>query len=214
MPHYSRNNRGLLTNPVAGFTLIELLVSIGIMAVILTVVVSKQSIYMDSAALSNLADEISLTISQAQAYGIGVKEFSPGSSEFSASYGLTFSLLGSGSNSAYLSFADRNGNNIYDGNWSCSIESTSECLERIDISRGNYIESLCVVRTSDADICNIGRVDISFARPNTEAQLKFFNNGGQSYNPSGIKGARIVLESPGGLSRSVVVYTTGQISVQ
>ena len=192
----------------------ELLVSIAIVSVILTVIVSNQSTYTDGAALTNLADEISSTISQAQTYGIGVKEFSSSSSEFSASYGLTFSLLGSGFNKAYLFFGDRNGNKIYDGDWSCHIGGASECLERIDISRGNYIESLCVVRTSGADICEVGRVDISFARPSTEAQLLFFNLGGASFTPAGIKGAKIILKSPGGLSRSVTVYKTGQISVK
>ena len=192
----------------------ELLVSIAIVSVILTVVVSNQSTYTDGAALTNLADEISSTISQAQAYGIGVREFSPGSSEFSASFGLTFSLLGSGSNTAYLSFADRNGNKIYDEDWSCPVGGTSECREKVSIARGNYIESLCVVFIPGPDICNVGRVDISFARPSTEAQILFFNTGGESFSPAGRKGAKVVLKSPSGLTRSVVVYTTGQVSVQ
>ena len=197
-----------------GFTLIEFLISIAIVSVILTVIVSNQSTYTDGAALTNLADEISSTISQAQAYGIGVKEFSPGSSEFSASFGLTFSLLGSGSNIAYLSFADRNGNKVYDGDWSCPVGGTSECREKVPIVHGNYIDSLCVVFIPGPDICNVGRVDISFARPSTEAQLLFFNNGGQSFNPADMKGAKIVLRSPGGLARSITVFTTGQVSVQ
>ena len=67
---------------------------------------------------------------------------------------------------------------------------------------------------SAADICTVGRVDISFARPNTEAQILFFNNGGQLFNPANMKGAKIVLESSGGLTRLVTVYATGQISVQ
>src|SRR3990167_7766058 len=197
-----------------GFTLTEFLISIALASLILTVVVSSQSTYTDGVALTNLADEISSMVFQAQAYSTGVKEFSPASSEFSASYGLTFSLLGSGSNKAYLSFGDRNGNKIYDGDWSCPTGGASECLGKVDIPRGNYIESLCVVRTSGADICNLGRVDLSFARPSTEAQLLFFNNGGQSFNPANMKGAKIVLRSPGGLSRSVTVFTTGQVSVQ
>lgn len=215
MSHYSRNNHGLPAGSVAGFTLMELLVSIAIVSVILTVVVLNQSTYTDGAALTNLADEISSTISQTQAYGIGVREFSPGSSEFSASFGLTFSLLGSGSNVAYLSFADRNGNKVYDGDWSCPVGGTSECREKVPIVHGNYIESLCAVMIPGPDLCiDVGRVDISFARPSTEAQILFFNNGGNLFNPAGQKGVRIVLRSPNGLTRSVVVYTTGQISVQ
>ena len=132
MSLYSKDN--------CGFTLIELLVSISIVSVILTVIVLNQSTYTDSIALFNLADEISSTVSQAQAYGIGVREFSPGSSEFSISYGLTFNILASGSNKAYLSFADRNNNKIYDGNWSCPTGGASECLGKVDITRNSFIE--------------------------------------------------------------------------
>lgn len=225
MSHYSRNNQGLPEpSPTksfwrglfgrAGFTIVELLVSISILIVILTVAVSNQSKYTDGAALTNLADEISSTISQAQVYGIGVKEFSAGSSNFSISYGLTFNLLASGSNNAYLSFADRNGNKLYDGDWSCPVGGASECLAKVNISRGNLISSLCAVRSTGADICPVGRVDISFARPSTEAQFVFFNNGGMVFNPPNVKGFKVVLKSPSGLTRLVIVYTTGQVSVQ
>ncbi|MEX2013984.1 MAG: prepilin-type N-terminal cleavage/methylation domain-containing protein [Parcubacteria group bacterium] len=214
MSHYFRKNLGQPARLLAGFTLIELLVSIAILTVILTVVVTSQSTYTEGAALSNLADEIASTMSQAQAYGIGVREFSPGSNEFSAAYGLAFSLLNSGSNSAYIYFADRNGNKRYNNNWSCPTGAASECLGKVNITRGNFIESLCVVRTADSDLCDVGRVDISFARPNTEAQIIFFDNGGVRFTPENMKGARIILESSGGLVRSVVVFATGQVSVQ
>ena len=198
-----------------GFSLIEILVSLTIVTVILTVIVLKQSTYVDSAALSNLADEISLSLSQAQAYGIAVKELTPGSSDFSASYGLAFSLLSDGSNTNYIFFADRNNNNIYEDGWACPLGGISECLEKATISRGNYIDDICIVRTSGADQCgNARRVDINFERPETSSRLTFFNNSGQTISVQNLKGAKVVLKSSSGLSRSVVVYTTGQISVQ
>lgn len=203
MSHYSRNK---------GFTLIELLVSISILSIILTVIVLNQSTYTDGAALTNLADEISSTISQAQAYGIGVKGLS---NDFSASYGVTFSLLSSGSNTAYLNFVDRNDDKIYGGDWSCPMGGASECLSRVDISRGNIIDRICAVKISGSDNCNVARVDISFTRPSTEAQIALFNSSG---NPSSLqsneKGVRVELKSPRGATRSVTVYKTGQISVQ
>ena len=216
MFHCLRINCGRLADPVAGFSLVKLLVSIGILTVILTVVVSNQSKYTEAAALTNLADDIASRISQAQAYGIGVREFSPGTYNFTASYGLTFSLLGSGSNIAYLYFADRNSNDIYDGDWSCPTGGSSECIEKVNISHGNYIDSMCVIRT-DGQPCapgNAARVDIHFVRPNTEANIVFFDTSGNIINPVGIAGARVMLKSPGGLTRIVVVYETGQISVQ
>ena len=204
----------LFSRNTQGFTLIELLITMSIAMVILTVVVLNQSKYTNENALSNLADQIGLTISQAQAYGVGVKEVSAGSSEFSASYGLSLSLLGSGSNTAYLFFADRNGDNIYGGDWTCPVGGVSECLEKFNISRGNYIQSLCVVYVSGADLCTVGRLDISFVRPSTEAQLRFFDVGGNAFAPANLKGARVVVQSPAGSTRSVVIYGTGQVSIQ
>jgi prepilin-type N-terminal cleavage/methylation domain-containing protein len=213
MLYHSGNNLRLVSSERSkskGFTLVELLVSISIVSIILTVIVLNQSAYTDSAALTNLADEISSTISQAQFYGIAVKEVSTGSNTFNASYGLTFSLLGPGSNTAYIYFADLDADTVYTGNWSCD---TSECLEKVDVIRGNIIDQICVVRTSGSDQCDSAkRVDISFARPNTEAQIKLFNSSGQPLAEPNLKGVRIELKSPRGSVRSVTVYTTGQVS--
>src|SRR3989344_171401 len=144
MSRYSKNN--------SGFTLVELLISVGIMSVIFTVVILNQSKYTDGIALTNLADEISSMISQAQVYSTGVKEFS--TDEFNASYGLAFSLLSpGGSNSAYIYFADRDGNNIYDGDWSCPTDVNSECISRVDISRGNVIDKFCIEKI-DSSQCD------------------------------------------------------------
>lgn len=204
MLYCSRKNRG--------FTLVEFIVSISIVVVILTVVVSNQSKYTDGAALANLADEVGLSLSQAQAYGIGVSSL--GSSEFVGTYGLAFSLLaGNGANDSYVFFVDKDNSKHYGNSWSCPEDS--ECLNKFNISRGDIIDSICVVKTSGQDDCNIGRVDISFTRPSTEAYMVFFNSGGQSYNPGpGMKGARVIFRSPGGATRSVIVFRTGQISVQ
>ncbi len=198
-----------------GFTLVELMVSLGIMAVILSVVMLNQRNYTEAASLSNAADTLGLAVSEAQAYGVAVRERVLGSADFHAAFGITLSLLDSGSNSAYLLFTDRNGNEYYDGSWTCPAGETSECVERVDFSGGNYIESFCILRTSGGDLCNnVSRVDVSFRRPETDANLKFFNNGGSEYAPANIQGAKITLKSPGGLTKTVFVYNSGQVSVQ
>ena len=196
-----------------GFTLPELLVSITIMLLILTVIVRSQSGYTDTLALTNSVDEIGLALSQAQAYGIAVRELTPGSSDFSASYGLAFSLLGPNTNDAYISFADRNGNKIYDGDWSCPTGPGAECQVKNLISRNNRISSLCSVSSSGGDNCSVARVDVNFTRPNTQSRIAFFNNGGVQFNPGNSIGARITLRSPAGVTRSVIIYQNGQISV-
>lgn len=219
MSHYFKNR-------IKGFTLIELLISISIMGVISTMILLNQSKYTESVSLTNLADTVASSISQAQVYGVAVRETSPGSNNFSASFGVTASLLPGGSNQAVISFVDRNipGNitQVYDGDWSCPTGATSECLNKLELTRGNYIESICLVRTNGNIFCGsssndtIKRVDISFLRPSLGAEVKFFNNGGQQFldnNPQTI-GVRLLFMSPSGLVRSVMVYENGQVSVQ
>jgi prepilin-type N-terminal cleavage/methylation domain-containing protein len=198
-----------------GFSLTELLVSLSIVFIMIGVVVLNQNRYVEGASLMNLADELSLSIAQSQAYGIGVRQVTAGTSDFSAAYGVTASLLGSGSNVAFLFFADRNANTIYDGSWDCPTGGSNECVAKKDFTRGNTIYEICAVRTSGGDQCsNIGRVDITFKRPETDATITFYNTGGSLYVPPNLKGARITLRSANSLSRSVIVYLNGQISVQ
>ena len=87
-----------------------MLISVGIMLTIMSVIIFNQSGYLDSASLSNLADDIASKAVQSQAYGIAVRELTPGSADFSAAYGLSFSLLSGGSNTSYNYFADKNDN--------------------------------------------------------------------------------------------------------
>jgi type II secretory pathway pseudopilin PulG len=210
MFHYFKKNFSR-----TGFTITELLISLGILVAIVSVVISNQSTYNEDTSRVNVADEIGLRLVQAQTYGTGVKELSVGSNEFNVGYGLSFSLLNNnnGSPTSYISFADRNANQVYDQNWACPTTASSECLEKVNVSHDNYIEGLCAIRSGNSDHCNIKRIDISFNASTTDAQLKFLNNGGQSFDPGNVTGAKIILKSPSGGNTSVVIYQTGQISV-
>ena len=178
-----------------GFSITELLVSISIVLTILTIIISNQSTYTDGIALSNLADEISITIAQAQAYGAGVRETAPGSLDFSRAYGLSFAKS---ANKTYIYFIDQDGDKIYDA---------GETISQTDISRGNYVDDICAVLPGNVSECGIGQVDISFTRPKTEPKLIF-----SASWPTAI-GVKLVLKSPAGDTKSVTVYNTGQITV-
>lgn len=195
-----------------GFSLVELLVSIGIMVVILGVVVFGQQKYTEATNLTNLADEIAIAVSQAQAYGNAVRETSAGSANFDSGYGISVGFLEEGGEFSYIYFADIDRSQYYDGDLSCAHQ---ECIEKVEITKGNYIDSFCVLRTQGSDQCGVAeRVDISFARPETDAVMKIFNSGGNSYNTPNLEGVEINLRSPNGLTKSVIVYKTGQVSVQ
>ncbi len=215
MSHYFQTNKRGLATPAAGFSLTELLVTLSIVGILMTILVSSQSGYTDAAGVAAVADDISINVSQAQAYGIAVRDRVAGSSNFTGSYGLTLSILATGSNKAYLAFGDLDGDFLYDGDWTCAIGSGFECLGKTLIPQGHYIEALCVIPNSGADVCNTtGRIDISFLRPDTDAHLIFFNMAGSPFIPSGARGVRIMLKSPKGVSKSVAVYYNGQVSSQ
>ena len=208
MSHHFFNSRN------AGFTLVEALVSIAIIVVIISVITFNQSRYTDTASLNNLADEMTLSLSQAQVYSLSVKELSTGSGVFNASYGLMFQPAST--DAAYFRFADATPKNgYYDGPWSCPIGSGSECLEKVAITRGNQITGICAIRENGTEQCSIGRVDITFTRPETAANFIYWNNGASgTLVVQNSVGAKITLTSPNGVTRLVKVYNTGQFSVQ
>lgn len=204
-----------------GFTLVELLVSLGIIAMITSVVVYNQNAFTDDVALMNTASEIALQIREAQTYGVSVREFSPGTQEFDVAYGVSFTITSGGaSNNSYIYFADRNlPSGPQDGYYTsavagaCQPGSTSECLGRLYISRGNTIFNLCAI-LSGGNCTTLDRADITFLRPYPNARFALFNNGGLPYSPASLQGVRITLRSPGGKTTNINVYTTGQVSIQ
>ena len=120
----------------------------------------------------------------------------------------------------YLFFADRgsvqDGYYNYTGNWSdCPTGGESECLQKMTTSTGNIISSLCPIDSNDLPICSAGvtRVDITFLRPETSANIVLFGAGGGQISVFPYRGVEINLASASGGKRSVRVYNTGQISV-
>lgn len=173
----------------------------GIVTVIMSVVFYNQAKYSEAPTLENLAADVAITVRQASVYGLSVR-VTPGSNDFSSGYGLAFDRGNAGD---YIFFADKNRNQYYDSGWTCP--SSSECLKKTGLTYG--VDSLCYIPTSGSEVCNVGRVDITFYRPDPEA---FFRFDGQTI--AGVKGARMRFRSPNGSIRSVVVYTTGHVSIR
>jgi len=201
-----------LSNNSKGFSLLELMVSITIMLVIISTVLLGQSTYTKGASLKNLANDIGLSLRQAQVYGISVKERAIGSDDFLNAYGIEFNITSSGSNNAYIFFADLSKNGAYDGAWSCP--AGGECLQKFNTSTGNTISRLCLIYNNDSTDCSVSRASISFLRPNTLANIVLFGPAGQIPPSASHKGVEIGLVSVSGGARSVIVYNTGQISIK
>lgn len=193
-----------------GFTLIELLVVVAIIVVISAVVLTDNNRFGGVVLLNNLAYDVALSVRQAQVYGIAVSRTSTGS--FNAGYGVHFDTANPAD---YILFADSiNANGVLD----CSSPTNCETVSDTQIQRGFKIVKLCAPEGTDASSCNaVDQLDIVFIRPEPDAYISDNNaatfNAGIS-NGTSDASARIVLESPRGDIKSVIVENSGQISVQ
>ena len=190
-----------------GFTLAELIVVTGILVLITGVMLANNARFGGAILLENLAYDVALSVRKAQVYGIAVRRF--GESEFSAGYGVHFSI---NSPTVYVLFADTfpsaTGDGIYQSN-------QNELVESVTMQRGFHIADICVTAPgSTTETCGLNRLDLMFQRPEPDAFLSANGISGVA-NPAALyERGRVILESPRGDQASVIVESTGQISVQ
>lgn len=200
---------------VSGFSLIELMVVIGIFALLSGVIFSNYGKFNVKASLDNLTHQVALVIRQAQVYGISVAQ------KNQKGYGVYFSTATPADQTTFILFNDRHGlfspnsasDKLYnDENLSCnSIYPNDECIEKISIQSGDKVLQICGVGVDEGFCENLPNLHIVFTRPNPDASLIAICPSG---NFSNFSHARIILQSPSGDKKSVVVWTTGQIAVE
>ncbi|MBU4536791.1 prepilin-type N-terminal cleavage/methylation domain-containing protein [Patescibacteria group bacterium] len=175
-----------------GFSLIELMVTIGILILVSGIVFFNHSQFSNSVIIENLAYEISLTIRQAQSYGLQVKQTN---ASFTEGYGVYFDI----SSDEFLIFADiyplNNPNSLYD-------TGLDQIIDSLRLTDGNEVSGLCV----GVD-CSIDNLSIAFLRPNPNAIIKA-NLGSTEYDT-----AEIHVISPKGIEKKIFVNRVGQIAV-
>jgi prepilin-type N-terminal cleavage/methylation domain-containing protein len=199
-----------------GFTLVELMVTITIMLIMTAVVFFNYNSFNDSSLLSAFAYDMSLTIRQAQVYGVATREgnstsqsgqittASIGSGNFSYPYGVHFDK--NSTTAPLVLFIDVNKDGKY------VLGDDGQPLQSYTFQRGIKIYQLCVTDTTEH--CDVNALDITFKRPDPEAIVSAFDMSSSRIYPSS-SSARIVLHNSGdSLTKSVAVYSTGQISVQ
>ncbi|MEI6864148.1 MAG: type II secretion system protein [Candidatus Adlerbacteria bacterium] len=191
-----------------GFTLIELLVVSAIIVIITMVLLLRQSRFDSSTILRSLAYSVALSVRQTQVYGTSVLgSNNSGAVSYASAYGLYFSAA---TPSSYVLFADFNNNGVYD--------STEETVKVFSLNTGYVISEVCTKLSGGSNRCTgaddssgmrtITSLNILFKRPNPDAVFTTDING-ESY----ISGY-IQVRSGDGTTRSVVITSPGQISVQ
>ena len=182
-----------------GFTILEMIVSIGIFALMTSLLLAKYGNFNQGILLTNLAYDVALTLRNAQSYGLNVKSASRTSDVFQYPYGVHF--MDDADNFIFFSDEDvmgngKYGNGLYDESIDGEISTTK-------IKRGSTISSLCV---GDGNDCTINTLDISFKRPDPNAIIKS-DQGTSSY-------AEITVMATDGNTKKITVRSNGQIAVE
>ena len=206
-----------------GFTLIELLVVSAIIIIITSLFLLRQSKFDSSTILRSLAYSISLSMRQAQVYGISVAGSQTTQSScvsgsffgvncYATGYGLYFTAL---PNNSYILFADFNNNGRYD---------VGENIQAFALNNGYTISEICAIDSfkncSGADNNSgnpaISNISIIFRRPNPDACVS--TNQAPSVCGVGVAptfgGAYVQISARDGTKRSVTVSSTGAIVTQ
>lgn len=194
-----------------GFTLIEVMITVAIVTILSATAVVNYYSFNDRLSLSSAGQEMALNIRQSQVYGLNVKEASVGGGIFTSGYGIYFNM-DSGSNDNYIVFVDKDGDQKYDEDSGCGSGNT-ECVESVFLKNGVTISFIDSVESCPAS--NSARyLTITFLRPNPDADISFFNSGGNNKACSKMSSALITLNSRGGRSMILSVEKTGQIYTQ
>jgi type II secretory pathway pseudopilin PulG len=214
----------------AGFTLFEMLISVAIIIIVSGVVFYNHNQFESDTELTNLAYQIALSVREAQVKSISVRQYG---GSFTVPYGIHLSKERP---EEYILFADLDGNGIYTSGSSddmlCTTGSGSECLEKVTLGRDNYIEGWRGILWADDQQQVYGGVnvtevvdflDIKFERPDPDAIFgTYFAAGAYADKNETLgycggdecTGWALCLKSPDEQRKQVIVYNTGQISVE
>jgi len=201
-----------------GFTLIEMLVVLAITTILVGVVLFNYRSADSALIMRNLAYEVSLTIRQAQTYGLGVRDSQELNNAFDIAYGVQFTGPTSGEvNDTFFLFADIYNDsagqerlcNQSDSSGPCTSLTSDEVLDSLSLTRQITFDEICGDPSAGgSEIClDAGSpLNISFKRPNPDATI---NLDGTDMN-----NVTLTLIGPNGSKIDTFVNTAGQISVQ
>lgn len=181
----------------------EMLIVTIIIGIVTGIMLSGYKTYGARLNVRRSANEVALAIREAQANALAVKGF--GSPPVFTSWGVYFRK--SVSTTQFNIFVDSNGNESYD---------SGESVKTVSIMNGVKILSLAKgLETSEPDSSSIDRLDIVYQRPNPDTTLKADGGTCSGAVVSGTcPDVEIILQGTDGTQRTVVVWSTGQISVK
>jgi prepilin-type N-terminal cleavage/methylation domain-containing protein len=215
----------------SGFTLVELLVTVGVFAIVSGLTLANYPKFNSQTAITGVAQQIAISIREAQVYGIAVKNSSTTASvvmqNVYPAYGIFFGTpqVGTtyGNATGYSVFFDKvtmTGPAPYfrplGDNYFTDI---TELVETTRINNGSTIVSICGVTYTTPLVCTPARaVNIVFRRPNPDAIINIVTAGTWPFtSPTLLDSSRvdITIRSKDQAETKVIqVFSSGQINVQ
>ena len=185
----------------------------GIFVMVTGVVMANLPKFRNQASLDLTAQEVALSIREAQVYGTATKV---SGGEY-PSYGIHFDIKNSTANKNFVLFAD-DGNRVFDPGIDpgdgCGL-TVGECLERYALDGPFYILKICTNDGSNEECITYNdgvdiSLDLVYRRPFPEPSICVDGNS----NDCDYTNATIVIGSPqGDESKLIKVWNNGQISV-
>lgn len=206
-----------------GYTIIEMLISVAVLVTITAVALIGRPAYQDTIIFTNFVYDVAQTVREVQVLAtntmetVSSREGSSATRNFAAGYGVRFDPATS--NTSYVTFADYRSNSY--GNWIFSdVVDQDDLLGTYQIGQGTTIDSVCrVLKSTGACDGAGGATHIVFRAPDLGAcingpnSISGISTVGLCTAQSGFSSAVITFRSPGGRTKSIQIYSTGQISV-
>ena len=198
----------------AGMSIVELLVVLSIFAVISSVAIFNFGDFQSQIDIRNLASDIASKIIEAQKASISgllppLAQQSSIDDVWKPSYGVYFNRIVD--DESFYYFTDLGTSSTQDHKFTdTDCVGSGECLEKITITKGNYISGLDVYYQSapTTPVAISDDLTISFMRPSSSAFL--YSNGSVLVDVSYVQ---ITIISPKSPTALIKVYPSGRIQV-
>jgi len=202
------NSKFKIPNLQSGMSYVELVVVLSIFSIMSGVAVYNYGAFQGKIDVKNLANDIALKIVQAQ------NEASSGKFPLYGSFGSNKPSYGVHFDrgldpKSFVYFADLDTSKVYNpGTLVCIPGTTSECIEKINITKGNSVSDISVFYNNGSSISYPNGFYITFIRPGFEPTVA-----GTGSVLSNVYYTQITVASPRGNTAKVKLYASGRVQI-
>ena len=204
-------NLSKLPQSQAGMTYVELIVVLSIFSVISSIVAFNYGAFQSRIDIKNLANDIALKVVEAQKSSLFGKFPRPDlqvglSTTWKPSYGVYINPATDNKSFLYFVDLDQNGG-IH--NPTCAAYN-DECLEKITITKGNYVSSIDAYyqEGNDATKVNLADIAVTYSRPSSGAIVKSTT----VFNTNFLY-VQIKIMTPSATYSKIKIYQSGRIQI-